>query len=35
MLHITSTWAFHTERNITHWRSVDIDGNIIDEQKFQ
>ena len=21
--------------NITHWRSVDIDGNVIDEQKFQ
>ncbi|MCQ2128104.1 MAG: ATP-binding protein [Bacteroidaceae bacterium] len=23
------------QRNITHWRSVDIDGNVIDEQKFQ
>ena len=23
------------QRNITHWRSVDINGNVIDEQKFQ
>ena len=22
------------QRNITHWRIVDIDGNIIDEQMF-
>lgn len=21
-------------RNITHWRMTDVDGNIIDEQKF-
>ncbi len=23
------------QRNITHWRVVDIEGNVIDEQKFQ
>ena len=23
------------QRNITHWRTVDINGNVIDEQKFQ
>ena len=23
------------QRNITHWRIVDIEGNVIDEQKFQ
>ena len=23
------------QRNITHWRTVDIDGNVIDEQKYQ
>ena len=23
------------QRNITHWRSVDVEGNVIDEQQFQ
>ena len=23
-----------TARNITHWRTTDADGNVIDEQKF-
>ncbi|MCI6080638.1 MAG: PD-(D/E)XK nuclease domain-containing protein [Prevotella sp.] len=22
-------------RNITHWRAVDKDGNVIDEQKYE